>query len=104
MAEKLKASNSRAKTLSSKLKAAEAEAADVDELIFRKDFQFPAYILQAFILNPETDRMILCIYQRVWDLNGRKMMDSPGPKPMKKPEIPLATLLTLAGALHGSCP
>ncbi|KAK1660664.1 hypothetical protein QYE76_048823 [Lolium multiflorum] len=34
MAEKLKASNSRAKTLSSKLKAAEAEAADVDELIF----------------------------------------------------------------------
>jgi hypothetical protein len=44
MAEKLKASNSRAKTLSSKLKAAEAEAADVDKMIFRKDFMFLAYI------------------------------------------------------------
>jgi ATP-dependent RNA circularization protein (DNA/RNA ligase family) len=38
MAEKVKNNNNRVKTLASKLKAAKAEAADVDKLIFRKDF------------------------------------------------------------------
>jgi predicted RNase H-like nuclease (RuvC/YqgF family) len=38
MAEKLKASNKRVNTLATKLKAAEAEAADIDEMIFHKDF------------------------------------------------------------------
>jgi hypothetical protein len=45
MAEKLKASNSRAKTISTKLKAAEVEATDIDELIFRKDFTFSICIV-----------------------------------------------------------
>jgi hypothetical protein len=35
----------RVKTLASKLKAARAEAADVDELIFSKDFTFDMYIV-----------------------------------------------------------
>jgi uncharacterized protein YlxW (UPF0749 family) len=43
MAEKLKTSNDRVKTLASKIKAYEAEASDVDEMIFRKDFTFLAY-------------------------------------------------------------
>jgi chromosome segregation ATPase len=40
MAEKLKTSNNRVKTLVSKAKAYEAEASDIDELIFRKNFIF----------------------------------------------------------------
>ena len=38
MNEKLKDSNNRVKTLASKLKAAEVEATDIDQMIFRKDF------------------------------------------------------------------
>jgi hypothetical protein len=43
VAKKLKTSNNRVKTLASKIKTYEAEAVDVDELIFRKDFTFLAY-------------------------------------------------------------
>ncbi|KAK1680062.1 hypothetical protein QYE76_040910 [Lolium multiflorum] len=45
MAEKLKTSNNRVKTPASKLKTAEAEATDIDELIFHKDFTSPASLL-----------------------------------------------------------
>jgi phage host-nuclease inhibitor protein Gam len=38
MTEKLKDSTKRFKTLASKLTAAEAEATDIDQMIFRKDF------------------------------------------------------------------
>jgi hypothetical protein len=48
LAEKLKTSNQRVKTLVSKAKAYEAEATDIDELIFRKEFVFPAHPLYAF--------------------------------------------------------
>jgi hypothetical protein len=62
VAEKFKTSNNRVKTLACKLKAAKAEAADVDELIFRKDFAFPACILYSSLPNPESGHMILCAY------------------------------------------
>jgi hypothetical protein len=55
LAEKLKASNQRVKTLASMAKAYEAEANDIDELIFRKDFVFPVSSLRAFHLIPETN-------------------------------------------------
>jgi hypothetical protein len=42
LAENLKTSNQRIKILVSKAKKYEAEALDIDELIFRKDFIFPA--------------------------------------------------------------
>jgi hypothetical protein len=96
MAEKLKTSN-RVKTLASKLKTAEAEAKDIDELIFRKDFMSPACILYFPLPNPESYHMILCVYQCCWDLSGRRILASPGLNPMKKPETPLTTSLKLAG-------
>ena len=104
MADKLKNSNNRVKTLTSKLKAAEAEATDVDELIFRKDFTSPACILYSPLPNPESDHMILCVYQRCWDLSGRRILASLERMRMKKPETPSMTLLRLAGTLLGSCP
>jgi chromosome segregation ATPase len=42
LAKKLKTSNQRIKILVSKANKYEAEALDIDELIFRKDFIFPA--------------------------------------------------------------
>jgi ATP-dependent RNA circularization protein (DNA/RNA ligase family) len=52
MAEKLNNNNNRVKTLASKLKAAEAEATDINKLIFRKDFTIPACILYSSLPNP----------------------------------------------------
>jgi septal ring factor EnvC (AmiA/AmiB activator) len=40
LAEKLKTSNQRIKTLAAKSKSYESEAADIDKMIFRKDFLF----------------------------------------------------------------
>jgi hypothetical protein len=54
--------------------------------------------------NPESDHIILCVYQCCWDLSGRKILACPELKPMKKPETPSRTLLKLAGTLLGSCP
>jgi hypothetical protein len=51
LAEKLKTSHQRVKTLVSKAKAYEAEASDIDELIFRKDFIFSGISI-AFVLVP----------------------------------------------------
>jgi hypothetical protein len=104
VAEKLKISNNRIKTLAAKIKAVEAEAANVDEPIFCKDFAFPACILYSSLPNPESDRMILCVYQRVWDLSGSRIPESLGLEPMKKPEILLTTSLNLAGPLLRSYP
>lgn len=59
LAEKLKASNQRVKNLVSQAKAYEAEASDIDELIFRKDFIFPASPLHSFCPTSETDRAIV---------------------------------------------
>jgi hypothetical protein len=50
MAEKLKTNNNRVKTLATKLKAAEMEAADIDKMIFHSSFY-----------NLETDHTTLCI-------------------------------------------
>jgi hypothetical protein len=61
LAEKLKTSYQRVKTLVSKAKAYEVEAADIDELIYRKDFVFPASPLHAFRPISETDHAIDCI-------------------------------------------
>jgi hypothetical protein len=72
LVEKLKTSNQRVKTLVSKVKAYEAEASDIDELIFRKDFTFPASPLHSFCPVPETDHAIDCVFQHVLDLNGRR--------------------------------
>jgi hypothetical protein len=99
MAEKLKTSNNRVKTLVPKLKAAEAEAADVDELIFRKDFMVPACPLYSFLPNSKSDCVIFCVYQRVSNLNGQKIPDFPGLEPMKK-----MISSKLVVALPGSCP
>jgi septal ring factor EnvC (AmiA/AmiB activator) len=52
MAEKLKNSNNRVKTLASKLKVVEAEATNIDKMIFRKDFTIPACILYSSLPNP----------------------------------------------------
>jgi hypothetical protein len=106
MAKKLKTSNNRIKSLSTELKATEAEAADIDELIFRKDFTFMAYTLYAFLfLNPEPERVIFfCKYQRVSDLNGERIPDFPGLKPMKKPGTQLMISSKLAVPLPRSCP
>jgi choline kinase len=49
MAEKLKTSHQRIKTLVSKVKTYEAESTGIDEMIFRKDFMF-------------SDVPFLCIY------------------------------------------
>jgi hypothetical protein len=51
MAEKLKTRNNRVKTLASKIKAYEAEAEDIDELVFHKDFTFPAYFFTLLFLT-----------------------------------------------------
>jgi glutamate racemase len=70
MAEKLKNSQHRVKTLVSKAKTYELEATDIDELIFRKDFIFLACPLYPFLADSKSDHVIFCIYQRVSDMNG----------------------------------
>ena len=87
MAEKLKTSNNRVKTLATKLKAAETEAVDIDKMIFRKDFTIPACMCYPSLPNPETDHTIFCVYQRCLDLNGKKILASPASMHMKKLEI-----------------
>jgi Fe2+ transport system protein B len=99
MAEKLKNSNSRVKTLPSKLKAAEAEATDVDKMIFRKDFTSPACICYSSLSSSETYHTIFCVYQRFLDLNGKKITVSPVSKHMKKPETISRICLRHAGIL-----
>jgi stress response protein YsnF len=59
LAEKLKTSHQRIKTLVSKAKAYESEATDIDELIFRKDFTFPASPFHSFEPIPETDHALV---------------------------------------------
>jgi hypothetical protein len=55
LAEKLKASNQRVKTLAPMAKAYEVEANGIDELFFRKDFVFPVSSLRDFHPIPETN-------------------------------------------------
>jgi hypothetical protein len=91
MAEKLKNSNNRVKTLASKLKAAEAEAEDIDKMIFRKDFTIRACMCDPSLPNPETDHTIFCVYQRCFDLSGKQIPAFLAQMHMKK----LETLLRI---------
>jgi hypothetical protein len=100
LAEKLKMSNQRVKTLASKAKAYEAKALDIDELIFRKDFIFPASPLHSFCPISKTDRAIVGVYQHVSDLYGQRTPAFLGLKLMKKPE----TLLTISSKLVVASP
>jgi hypothetical protein len=104
LAEKLKTSNQRVKTLVSKAKAYEAEESDIDELIFRKDFTFPASPLHSFCPVSETDHAIVCIYQHVSDSNGQRTPNFPGLKLMRKPGTPLTISSNLAVASPRRCP
>jgi seryl-tRNA synthetase len=87
MAEKLKNSNNRVKTLASKLKAAEAEAEDIDKMIFRKDFTILACMCHPSLPNPETDHTIFFVYQRCLDFSGKQIPAFPAQMHMKKLEI-----------------
>jgi uncharacterized protein YfkK (UPF0435 family) len=102
--EKLKMSNQMIKTLVSKAKAYEAEATDIDELIFRKDFTSPASPLHSFCPISETDRAIVCVSQHVSGLNGQRNLVFPGLKLMKKPITPLTISSKLAVASPRRCP
>jgi seryl-tRNA synthetase len=104
LAEKLKTSNQRVKTLVSKAKAYEAEASDIDELIFRKHFRFPACPLHSFFPISETDHAIVCLYQHVSDSNGQMTPAFPELKLMKKPRTPSMISSSLTVALPRRCP
>jgi hypothetical protein len=91
MAEKLKASNKRVKTLASKLKAIEAEATDIDKIIFRKDFMISACICYHPLPNSETDHKNYYVYQRCLGLSGQQIPASPALTHMKKLETPSMT-------------
>jgi hypothetical protein len=65
LAEMLKMSNQRVKNVVSKAKAYEAEAASIDELIFRMDFLFLASPLHSFCPISEIDHAVVCVYQHV---------------------------------------
>jgi hypothetical protein len=104
LAEKLKSSNQRIKTLVSKTKAYEAEAANIEKMIFRKDFRF-FQLLHCIHPVPyrNTNHAIFSMNQRVLDSSGRRNLPSPGLKLMKKRGIPSMTSLRLAVASPSRC-
>jgi hypothetical protein len=77
MAEKLKNNNARVKTLASKLKAAEAEATDIDRMIFRKDFMISACMCYPSLSNSETDHKNYYVYLRCLDSSGKQILAFP---------------------------
>jgi hypothetical protein len=104
LAEKLKSSNQRIKTLVSNTKAYEAEAANIEKMIFRKDFTF-FRLLHCIhpVPSRKTDHVIFYMKHRVSDSNGRRNLPSPRLKHMKKRGIPLMTSLRLAMASPSLC-
>jgi uncharacterized protein YPO0396 len=84
MAEKLKDSNRRVKILASKLKAAEAEASEIYQIIFRKDFMIPACIRYIFLPYRETNHKNYYMHQRCSDLTGKWILAFPALMHMKK--------------------
>jgi hypothetical protein len=104
LSEKLKMSNQRIKTLVSKAKAYEAEAANIDKMIFRKGFTF-FRLLHCIhpVPSRKNDHAIFLMKQRVSDSNVQSNLLSPGLKHTKKRGIPLMTSLSLAVASPSHC-